>query len=125
MATREENLKKINDELEKMSDEELDQVAGGTNGEYKELRRLLPGISQTSLRYREELETYEETWVRYMKPHEVAGWLKQNLNIDAIVDDGAWYNPLDSAGNSNVYRRNGQSLTHAQVIAEVRNFLGK
>ena len=29
MATREENLKKINDELEKMTDEELDDVAGG------------------------------------------------------------------------------------------------
>ena len=29
MATREENLKKINDELEKMSDEELENVAGG------------------------------------------------------------------------------------------------
>jgi hypothetical protein len=30
MATRAENLKKINDELEKLSDEELEQVAGGT-----------------------------------------------------------------------------------------------
>ena len=29
MANREENLKKINDELEQLSDEELDQVAGG------------------------------------------------------------------------------------------------
>ena len=29
MATREENLKKINDELEKLSDEELENVAGG------------------------------------------------------------------------------------------------
>ena len=29
MATREENLKKINDELEKLSDEELDNIAGG------------------------------------------------------------------------------------------------
>ena len=29
MATREENIKKINDELEKLSDEELDKVAGG------------------------------------------------------------------------------------------------
>jgi len=35
MAKREENLKKINDELEKMSDEELDQVAGGYVGETK------------------------------------------------------------------------------------------
>ena len=29
MATREENLKKINEELEKMSDEELEKVSGG------------------------------------------------------------------------------------------------
>lgn len=30
MATREENLKKINEQLEKMSDEQLEQVAGGS-----------------------------------------------------------------------------------------------
>ena len=30
MATREENLKKINEELEQLSDEELDKVAGGS-----------------------------------------------------------------------------------------------
>ena len=30
MATREENIKKINVELEKLTDEELDQVAGGS-----------------------------------------------------------------------------------------------
>jgi len=29
MATREENLKKINEELEKLNDEELEKVAGG------------------------------------------------------------------------------------------------
>ena len=33
MANREENLKKINVELEKLSDEELDNVAGGTIGQ--------------------------------------------------------------------------------------------
>ena len=33
MANREENLKKINDELEMLSDEELDQVAGGNKTE--------------------------------------------------------------------------------------------
>ncbi len=31
MATRAENLKKINDELEKLSDEELEEIAGGMN----------------------------------------------------------------------------------------------
>ncbi|MBE8949030.1 MAG: hypothetical protein SR3Q1_00295 [Quinella sp. 3Q1] len=34
MATREENLKKINDELEKFSDEELEKVAGGFYARY-------------------------------------------------------------------------------------------
>ena len=29
MATREENLKKINAELEKLNDEELEKIAGG------------------------------------------------------------------------------------------------
>lgn len=29
MATREENLKKVNDKLKELSDEELDKVAGG------------------------------------------------------------------------------------------------
>ena len=29
MATREENLKKLNDELEKLDDEQLEKVAGG------------------------------------------------------------------------------------------------
>ena len=29
MATREENIKKINEQLEQMSDEELEKVAGG------------------------------------------------------------------------------------------------
>ena len=29
MATREENLKKINEELEKLDDEQLEEIAGG------------------------------------------------------------------------------------------------
>ena len=29
MATREENLKKINEQLEKLSDEQLEEIAGG------------------------------------------------------------------------------------------------
>ena len=32
MATREENLKKINAELEKLDDEQLEKVAGGLTG---------------------------------------------------------------------------------------------
>ena len=34
MATREENIKKINEELEKLDDEQLDKVAGGGFGSF-------------------------------------------------------------------------------------------
>ncbi len=37
MATREENLKKINDELEQLSDEELEDVAGGAKNPFAEV----------------------------------------------------------------------------------------
>ena len=41
MATREENLKKINEKLEMMSDEELEQVAGGNIGQTSADSQLL------------------------------------------------------------------------------------
>lgn len=40
MATREENLKKINDELEKLSDEQLEQVTGGSTRQTDKDRRF-------------------------------------------------------------------------------------
>ena len=45
MATREENLKKINAELEQMSDEELEQVAGGTYNETAADSRFLNDLA--------------------------------------------------------------------------------
>ena len=44
MATREENLKKINDELEQLSDAELDDVAGGTHAEYSGMNKRINSI---------------------------------------------------------------------------------
>lgn len=46
MSTREENLNKINDELEKLSDEELEKVAGGAVGR---LHGINPNTDQASL----------------------------------------------------------------------------
>ena len=40
MANREENLKKINAELEQLNDEELEKVAGGTWALMKNLKKL-------------------------------------------------------------------------------------
>ena len=36
MATREENIKKINAELENLTDEQLEQIAGGFNQLYQQ-----------------------------------------------------------------------------------------
>ena len=46
MATREENLKKINDELEKLDDEELDKVAGGVNPIFASYNIIEPNDTQ-------------------------------------------------------------------------------
>ncbi|MBR5914200.1 MAG: hypothetical protein IKZ58_07560 [Selenomonadaceae bacterium] len=44
MATREENLKKINDELEKLSDDELEKVAGGITDPWWNDRKINEAI---------------------------------------------------------------------------------
>ena len=51
MAKREENLKKINDELEKLDDEQLEQIAGGRkmhmieqNQETDTAQNILPNL---------------------------------------------------------------------------------
>ena len=41
MATREENLKKINDELEKLDDEQLEKIAGGAMVEFEEFSKKI------------------------------------------------------------------------------------
>ncbi len=53
MATREENLKKINAELEAMSDEELDKVAGGHASEIVDDSRFLNSLNGSTDRYGE------------------------------------------------------------------------
>ena len=51
MATREENLKKINEELEKFSDEELEKVAGGFYARFK-VGDVKPDVNIENQRWR-------------------------------------------------------------------------
>ena len=97
---------------------ELDAVSGGTNGEYKELRNLLPMVKGYDALEEEEFYTYRD-------PDEVAEWLRDNLGIEATIDIGAFYDPRSSAGSPNVYMRDGKRLTHSKVIAEIHNYFGK
>ena len=76
---------------EMMNMNELNAVSGGTNGEYKELRDILPTMGMKG---------------RYRTVEEVEEWLKVNLKIDAKIDIGGWWNPSSSAGEKNVYIQN-------------------
>ena len=51
MATREENLKKLNAELEKLSDEQLEQVAGGKYSQTADDSRFLNILNGSTNRY--------------------------------------------------------------------------
>ena len=110
--------------IEMMNMEQLDAVSGGNNGEYKEIRKLLPMITVANYPDIDGAVRIEDDQY-YMNPDEVSGWLKSKLNIDAKIDTGAFLNPLSSAGKRNVYMSNGQRLTHSKVIAEIHNYFGK
>ena len=108
---------KYADEL--MSDEELDGVAGGTVQEYRELRGLFdPEIivvrNKLGGEYEEEI---------YKSDDDIRSWLKYNLNIEATFNYKRWFPWQD--GDPNVYTRNGESVSHAQVIKEAKAKLGK
>lgn len=105
--------------------EQLDEVSGGNNGEYKEIRKLLPMIDMESVLIDIDGMVGLEDDKRYMEPNEVCSWLKSKLGIDAKIDVGGAFNPLSSAGSRNSYSRNGQALSHSKVIAEIHNYLGK
>lgn len=101
-------------EIETMSIDELDLVSGGTYGEYKELAKLLPEIPCSAI-------VLTDNPTRKRDPDEVASLLKEKLGINAKIDIGGWWNPLNSAGKANVYSRNGQTLSHSKVISEINN----
>ena len=69
MANREENLKKINAKLEKMSDEELEQVAGGYVGETAGDSKFLYSYGL--------MDDYHNV------PHTIAHWKSDSAAVDS------------------------------------------
>ena len=116
MATREENLKKINDELKKLSDEELDEVAGGTTNEWGELARYF------HKRYHSNAprNSWKHTW-RHLTTGEIERYLDRD-GIEAKVYKNNWYNLFGIGADKNVYKdkNTGESLTHEEVMARLK-----
>lgn len=101
------------DEL--ISEEELDDVAGGTSSE---MRDLIYAIGKVYL----EHDSYH-SYYTYVPMEELAPYLKKKYGIDATINLGE-YDPSDhgfvTEGKPNTYSRNGQPLTQQQVLDIIR-----
>ncbi|MBE8952129.1 MAG: hypothetical protein SR1Q7_03160 [Quinella sp. 1Q7] len=105
MATREENLKKINAELETMSDDELDQVAGGECSETANDSRFLNSLNGSCDRYGDD----RIAWSFGVHNAEIEkAW--STVGIKAEV-----YFAQFPFGKSNKYYLDGQQITQEQA----------
>ena len=111
--------KKIAGEM--LTDEQLNGVSGGTSDETKAIIDAIGNVTREReiicrnthgmeigrvFRQENDKLSYEE----------VEGYLKKNYGIDADISTGF----LFYGGRSNKYSKNGQNLTHQQVLDIIR-----
>ena len=105
MATREENLKKINDELEKLSDEQLEQVAGGNAEETANDSRFLNSLNGSTDRYGPE----RIAWSFGVHNAEIEkGWATVGIKAEVYFACGGF-------GKHNRYYLNGRQITQEEA----------
>ena len=105
MATREENLKKINAELELMSDEELEGVAGGSASESASDSRFLNSLGGFCDRYGTfRMQTQDHNY-------EIRDAWKR-VGVDAEIHTGNIF----TGGSNNVYKINGKKVSRVEAI---------
>ena len=86
---------------EALNDEELDGVAGGTVRESWEIFQVL----------RQKIN------ISNMGLYDMPVYLKKTYGIDAQIDG----RPDWDTGDANIYSRNGETLTHKQVLDIIRS----
>ena len=120
MATREENLKKINEQLEQLTDEQLDQVAGGTVKEYEE---ICSAMANNPI-LKSILETGSHVPIsNQVDKVLVEDILKVEMGIKADISLGFLGTGLGSKSNTYKDLRNGgRSMTHAEVINRIKQY---
>lgn len=94
-----------------MTMDQLDQVAGGTYGEYEDIAKMI----QTA-----EMKKSPGHIVEMMSTKQVKAWLQSNCNIDAdfnILIDQPVVRKFDTLlNNAAEYKSNGRVLSHRQVL---------
>ena len=113
MTTREENLKKINCELEKLSDEQLEQVAGGTWNQTAEDSRFLNSLNGSTDRY----GATKICWTPGTKIEEEVqrGWATVGINF-------TWHG---GAISDNEYYLNGKKISQSDARRHAMEVTGK
>ena len=110
MASREENVKKINDELEALSDEELDQVAGGHYKEVAADSRFLNDLAGLTDRYGKF-----KGFIYYSSIAEevTKGWSKVGISVKT------------SSSRSNKYYKDGDEISREEALKYAAKKLGR
>ncbi|MBQ6298267.1 MAG: hypothetical protein IJK81_11400 [Selenomonadaceae bacterium] len=109
MATREENLKTINDQLEKLNDEQLEKVAGGTYHQTAGDAHFLHALDPNScVELNEFLIAF--SYGTYYEETVKNAWAKYGVELEyhggAITD--------------NVYKINGKEVSRDEAFAHAR-----
>ena len=87
MTTREENIKKINAELELLSDEQLEEVAGGNS---YDRGLLIDELKKNKLeKYLEPGKNNEEILVNTCKKYQI-GYKPSSILLDKFEINGKW-----------------------------------
>ena len=108
MATREENLKKINAELEQLTDEELDNVAGGNCIESADDSRFLNSLNGSTDRYG-ATRIFFSMGFTGIDAEISDAWAK--VGVEAEIDSGKLLN----CGEKNIYKINGKQVTQEEA----------
>ena len=103
MANREENIKKIDAELEAMSDDELEQVAGGTWAETAADSRFLNSLNGSTDRYGALRIAF--TPGSKIQDEIKAGWAKVGITFTAH----------NGAVSGNEYYLDGKKITQSEA----------
>ena len=121
MATREENLKKINAELEAMSDEELEQVAGGVYINYDGLesdKNFLNGLLGTNLTSNSDSFDFKNAWKECGVMMRIAEIREYHMGYGH--KNGYWKDKYVPR-----YFNDTRELTQAEAYDYAKKFLGK
>ncbi len=115
MATREENLKKINAKLETMSDDELSMVAGGTKTETANDSRFLNSLNGSCDRYGEYTVSECACGSAFKWQEIEKAWTTVGIKAEMKC------HPF---GVSNKYYLNGKQITQEEARQHAMNVTG-